>query len=338
MPLITTSDYLQDEEFKHMYAYLREGKMANDCKIDCLNILISDQYYLENDLLYRISMTRSKKVSRVQPLTQRLCIPKVHRLQFLRKYHDELGHFANERVYLTMAPLVFWKDLYKDVKDYTSTCDLCLRAKSNFSSRTVPLHPLKSASEPFSIVHLDHKNLTRRTQAGNTAILCIIDSFSSWPALIPVPDYSLYTTAKAFYENWITLYGVPKQIIADKGSAFVAAFFQHLAAFLNIRHITSASQVSRTNGLTENLIRKVAQMIKLYSADDTKLETVLPSIEMALRSTTHVRLKLSSYEIIFGRPMQVGSPGDVSKLPPVPLTQQQYYQWLTHRLIWLNPK
>ena len=24
MPLITTSDYLQDEEFKHMYAYLRE--------------------------------------------------------------------------------------------------------------------------------------------------------------------------------------------------------------------------------------------------------------------------------------------------------------------------
>ena len=73
-------------------------------------------------------------------------------------------------------------------------------------------------------------------------------------------------------------------------------------------------------------------MIKLYSADDTKLETVLPSIEMALRCTTYVRLKLSSYEIIFGRPMQVGSPGDLSKLPPVPLTQQQFYQWLTHRL------
>jgi len=52
---------------------------------------------------------------------------------------------------------------------------------------------------------------------------------------------------------------------------------------LNIRHITSASQVSRTNGLAEKLIRKVAQMIKLYSTDDTKLETVLPSIEMALR-------------------------------------------------------
>jgi len=201
MPLFTTSDYLQDKEFKQMYAYLREGRLANDCKIDRLNSLISDQYYLENDLLYRISMPRSKKISRVQPLTQRLCVPKVHRFQFLRKYHDELGHFANERVCLTMAPLVFWKDLYKDVKYYTSTCDLCLRAKSNFSAKTPPLHPLKSASEPFSVVHLDHKNLTRRTQAGNTAILCIIDSFSSWPALIPVPDCSSYTTAKAFYEN-----------------------------------------------------------------------------------------------------------------------------------------
>lgn len=30
--------------------------------------------------------------------------------------------------------------------------------------------------------------------------------------------------------------------------------------------------------------------------------------------------------------MQVGRPGDVSKLPAVGLTQQQYYKWLTHRL------
>ena len=84
--------------------------------------------------------------------------------------------------------------------------------------------------------------------------------------------------------------------------------------------------------LAENLIRKVAQMIKLYSTDDTKLELILPSIEMGLRSATHIRLKLSSYEIIFGRPMQVGSPGDLSKLPTVPLSQQQHYQWLTRRL------
>ena len=73
-------------------------------------------------------------------------------------------------------------------------------------------------------------------------------------------------------------------------------------------------------------------MIKLYSSDDTLLEAILPSTEMALRATTHIKLKLSSYEILFGRPMQVGRPGNVSKLPAVGLTQQQYYQWLTHRL------
>jgi len=73
---------------------------------------------------------------RVQPsLKQRLCVPKAYRFEILKRYHDRLGHFANERVYLRMAPLVFWKDLYKDVKDYTRTCDLCLRAKSNFSAK-----------------------------------------------------------------------------------------------------------------------------------------------------------------------------------------------------------
>ena len=293
---------------------MREGQLANDSKTDHLTSLTCDQYHLENDLLYRIGLPCTNKVSRVQPLTQRLCVPKVYRFDILKRYHNGIGHFANERVYLTMAPLVFWKDLYKDVKDYTRTCDLCLKAKSNFSAKTVPLHPLKSASKPFAIVHMDHKNLTRRTEAGNTAILWPTRKGIDNTALIPVPDYSFYTTAKTFYEKRITVYGVPKQLVTDKGSAFMAAFFQHLASFLNIRHISSASQVSRTNGLSENLIRKVSQMIKLYSSDDTQLEAVLPSIEMALRATTHIRLKLSSYQILFGRPMQVGHPGDVSYL------------------------
>ena len=63
--------------------------------------------------------------------------------------------------------------------------------------------------------------------AGQLENESMIHKIAVFPALIPVPDYSSYTTAKAFYENWITLYGVPKQIITDKGSAFVAAFFQH---------------------------------------------------------------------------------------------------------------
>ena len=65
--LITVSDYLQDEEFKFMYTYLWVRKLTNDCKTDRFITLISDQYYLKNDLLYRISLPRSKKLSRVQP-------------------------------------------------------------------------------------------------------------------------------------------------------------------------------------------------------------------------------------------------------------------------------
>jgi len=172
--------------------------------------------------------------------------------------------------------------MYLDIKEYCNSCEICLRAKRNSSFRTTPLHPLPVPHAPFQQWQIDHKNLTRKTKHGNVAIHCIVDSFSTWPILVPVPDMSAETTANVFFKEVISTYGVPSSIISDCGSAFCARFFTTLMKLMNIKHRISAVGVVRTNGLAEKLVKKFSQLAKIYSDDDTEIEQAIPLMVMNL--------------------------------------------------------
>ena len=77
-------------------------------------------------------------------------------------------------------------------------------------------------------------------------------------------------------------------------------------------HHISATMASRSNGLAENLVQRVAQMIKYYCDNDSDIDDALPIIEMSLRATAHTRLQINSYEIMFGRQMRVSDMLDLS--------------------------
>jgi len=85
--------------------------------------------------------------------------------------------------------------------------------------------------------------------------MCIVDRFSTWAILVPVPHMSAETTTKIFLKKVMSTYGVPSSILSDSGSAFYARFFTTLMRLMNIKHRISAVKVARTNGLAENLVK-----------------------------------------------------------------------------------
>jgi len=82
-----------------------------------------------------------------------------------------------------------------DASEYCKTCDTCLRTKVNFTHRHVPMHPLPVPLGIGLRFAMDHKMLTRRTDAGNTAVMVMVESFSGFVHLIPVKDTTADTTA-----------------------------------------------------------------------------------------------------------------------------------------------
>jgi len=157
LPTVKADDYLQDEEFKYMFQYLNTGTLTGDDECDRLTLLMADQYYIENDALYRLTTPRNKKQSRLYTHNVRLCVPLSYRHEVLKHFHDKFGQTGVQRLFLTLSERLYWKNLYNYLYDDVKTCDTCLRTKRNYSFKSTPLHPLEVPNGPCDFWALDHK-------------------------------------------------------------------------------------------------------------------------------------------------------------------------------------
>ena len=62
---------------------------------------------------------------------------------------------------------------------------------------------------------------------------------------------------------------------------------------MNIKHKISSVGAARSNGFAENLVKKFAQLAKIYSDDDTEIEQAIPLMVMSLRATARVLHQMS---------------------------------------------
>ena len=278
-------------------------------------MLLADQFFIQNGHLFRLELPRSRRVSRIQTLNQRLYIPQKYREIIISAFHDRLGHASARKLYLSMSQRVFWQNLFPDVQQYT--CDVCQRTK-NKRKRVAPLHPLMPAERSFQTWHMDFKTLSRKTAEGNTAILCCVDNFTCFPIAIPTPDMSAITTAKVFVRDVVSIFGIPETVISDRGSNFTSQLFTELNKLLGVKQKISATFSARSNGKCESLVKQIGIEIKLYAKDDLTIEQVLPLILMGLRTSVNTQTNVSPYEAVFGSVMPLGSPvamADDSTLP-----------------------
>ena len=76
--------------------------MTGDNDKDRKLLLISENYYLENELLYKTSLPRGRKEMRLRPTYYQLCVPQTYRESLIKQYHELLGHFSIQRLDPTM--------------------------------------------------------------------------------------------------------------------------------------------------------------------------------------------------------------------------------------------
>ena len=140
------------------------------------------------------------------------------------------------------------------------------------------------------------------------------------------------TTAKTFFNEVVSKFGLPDIVISDRGTSFCSKFFSTLMTLLNVKHRISAARAPRSNGLAESLVKRLSDLIKIYVKTDSEIADYLPLIEMILRSTTHSKLKISPHEVYFGSRMNLGDSFALNNTSKLTSNQCSYFQWLLHRL------
>ena len=126
------------------------------------------------------------------------------------------------------------------------------------------------------------------SENNNMYILSIVDYFSRWLEMIPIPDKSATTIARAIYSNWICRYGTFAQLHADNSKEFHSNLVEEVAKSLEIyqtfipKYRPGGARVERTHNTVFQAIRALRQS---EGKEQDAWEELLDPVLFAYRSS-----------------------------------------------------
>ena len=103
----------------------------------------------------------------------------------------------------------------------------------------------------------DKKGPISPSSEGNSYIMLIVDAFTQYVALNPVPHAKAYYAYTLLYEHWIAKFGLPETLVTDNGTEFINNEILPLCYPYNIKHKPRTSHAPWTNGLDEGMNRSL---------------------------------------------------------------------------------
>ena len=103
-------------------------------------------------------------------------------------------------------------------------------------------------------------------------------------------------------ERILYLHGVPKTIISDRGTQFVARFWEQLHVCLGTHLIRSSAYHPQTDGQTERVNQIVEDMLRACVLPyPQKWDECLPLAEFSYNNSYQESIKIAPFEALYGR-------------------------------------
>ncbi|KMQ82556.1 pol polyprotein [Lasius niger] len=185
----------------------------------------------------------------------------------------------------------------------------------------------------FDHVHLDLVGPLPPSK-GKSYCLTMIDRYTRWPEAIPIEDIKAETVAQAFYDCWITRFGVPSRVTTDQGRQFESSLFRSLSRLLGIKRIRSSPYHPQANGLIEEFHRPLKTVIKAHNTE--RWTEVLSTILLGFRSVFKEDIQCTTAELVYGTTLRL--PGEMFWASPVEVSQKQLVEDLKEYFSSIRPK
>jgi hypothetical protein len=150
----------------------------------------------------------------------------------------------------------------RETTRYVSECDTCWKVKADYMKPGRLLQPLSIPKWKWDDISMDFVVGLPLTACKFDSIWVIVDRLTKSAHFISInTNYN----AKRYVEIYITqvlcLHGVLKMIIPDRGSQFVAHFWEQLHASLGTHLIHTLSYHPRRDGQTERVNQIMQDML-----------------------------------------------------------------------------
>jgi hypothetical protein len=213
------------------------------------------------------------------------------------------GHFAGDSTARKVLLAGFWwPSLFKDAHRFVRRCDPCQRVGKPIPSSAMPLVPIL-AQKPFEKWGIDFVGpISPASRHGqNRYILVATDYMTKWAEAKAVKNDDAGTVATFMYEQIITRFGCPKELVSDRGSHFINSTIQALTEKFQIKHRKTTPYHPRANGQTEKTNGLLCKIImktisKTRTNWDEKLFAALWAYRTAYKSTTG----FTPFQLVYG--------------------------------------
>jgi hypothetical protein len=135
-------------------------------------------------------------------------------------------HPGTNKMYQDLRKNFWWKRMKREIARYVSECDTSRRIKADHLRPTIILQPLSIPEWKWENICMDFIMGLPRTSRGYNSIWVIVDCLTKSAHFILVATtYMVGYYAELYISHIVHYHGIPKTIISDRGSIFVARFW-----------------------------------------------------------------------------------------------------------------
>jgi len=154
-------------------------------------------------------------------------------------------------------------------------------------------------------------------------MLTVMDHFSKWAEAIPLRNHTAPTVARTLMTHVFSRFGMPLQLLTDRGPEFEGELFTELCKWMEIDKIRTTAYRAATNGMVERFHRTLNAILgKIISENQRDWCEKVPMAAAAYRASVHEATGYTPNRLMLGR--ETRAPLDI--VVGCPPEEQQSYE------------
>ncbi|KAG7309510.1 hypothetical protein JYU34_005483 [Plutella xylostella] len=211
------------------------------------------------------------------------------------------GHAGIRRMSNNIKKFYFWPNMDKDICDYVSKCTQCQKQKYSINTKQ-PTVITSTADTAMEKVYLDIVGPLPVDDRGFIYILTLQCDLSKFVEAYPLKAKDTVSVAQAFVQNFILKFGIPREVVSDRGTEFVSNVMKEVCKILEIKQLTSTAYHHQTIGALENTHKTLGAYLRIYCQNYAKAwSSWVPYWCFAYNNTVHSETEYTPYELVFGK-------------------------------------
>ena len=147
-------------------------------------------------------------------------------------------------------------------------------------------------------VHIDFLGLLPKTAAGNEHILMMVDQFTKWVEIIPLPSRTAEVTVNKFFIQ----FGCPFHLLSDQGRNFESRLFAAMCDVLQIQKTRTTPYRPSANGQVERYNRILMDAVRCFNGKkQNQWDIHLPQLAGVMRKSVNRQTGYTLNKLMLGR-------------------------------------